>query len=194
MLLWRSSSGFPFPFPADNRIHRIHSFDTCLPMRSYVRCSRLSITDLQPALSYAFLHHEYARPRGFRCLPTYSPHMIVHNASERVGRMQTRAHAAAAFSNVMDLAMLESLGSENLVQSLEEASAVLQADQSSNIVAQPASYANLAMGLHNPSYKSLSLDPVCSRQCCPKSHVGHLIPSNCCCSMCTCSCECKIAR
>ena len=108
--------------------------------------------------------------------------------------MQTRAHAAAAFSNVTDMAMLKSMGSENLVQSLEEASAILQAVQPSSFVVQPPSYAKFAMGLRISGYESLSLDAVCSRQYCPKSHVGHLLPSSWCRSMCTSSCKCKNAQ
>ena len=41
--------------------------------------------------------------------------------------MQTRTHAAAALANIPDIALLESVGCDNLVQSLQEASDVLQA-------------------------------------------------------------------
>ena len=41
--------------------------------------------------------------------------------------MQTRTHAAAAFANVQDMTLVKSVGCDNLVQSLEQASAVLQA-------------------------------------------------------------------
>ena len=54
-------------------------------------------------------------------------HIDVRIAAICLGCVQTQAHAAAAFANVQDIARLESVGCDDVEQSLSAALAVLQA-------------------------------------------------------------------